>query len=307
MAMRGNHSTRVDLPIEESGDVGIVIKEMGAENDSSQSDDLNATDANRSQVSSNSPRDPVEVGRITSLQPPLEISLPRSEMTEIMGAAVNLPSGAAVSNLRQEMVSTGGQPRASGSPGDSPGAAFMGTRDQGSKIIFIIDASGSMASHHSMQVAKSALISSLQALDGNQQFLIIFYDEKPVALDLRDVHKPQLYAATEIHKTLARQKVGGIKPGAGTQHLPAIEMALRLRPDVIFLLTDGQEPQIYPSELEQLRQSNIQKTRIHTIEFGVGQEISEIVAPNNFLRKLARQNGGTYRYHDVTKFKSSFD
>ena len=116
-----------------------------------------------------------------------------------------------------------------------------------------------------MQVAKAALVSSLQALDGNQQFLIIFYDDKPSVLNLREIHKPQLYAATEIHKTLARQRIAGIQPGTGTQHVPALEMALRLRPDVIFFLTDAQEPPIYDSELESLKKQNGQKTRIHSI------------------------------------------
>jgi len=48
---------------------------------------------------------------------------------------------------------------------------------------------------------------------------------------------------------------------------------------------------------------NVQKTRIHSIEFGVGPEVSEATNASNFLRKLSRQNGGTYRYYDVTKFK----
>ena len=179
----------------------------------------------------------------------------------------------------------------------------MGTQDQGSKVIFVIDASGSMVSKNSMQVAKAALVSSLQALDAHQQFLVIFYDDKPTVLHLRDAHKPQLYAATEIHKTLAKQKIAGIQPGTGTQHVPALEMALKLRPDVIFFLTDAQEPPIYEGELVALKNLNNRTTRIHSIEFGVGPEVSDAASPKNFLRRLSRQNGGTYRYYDVTKFK----
>ena len=99
------------------------------------------------------------------------------------------------------------------------------------------------------------------------------------------------------------EKIAGIHPGTGTQHFPALETALRLKPDVIFFLTDGQEPPIDERELELLKKLNGQKTRIHSIEFGVGAEVSEGANPRNFLRKLSHQNGGTYRYYDVTKFK----
>ena len=114
----------------------------------------------------------------------------------------------------------------------------MGTADQGSKVVFVVDASGSMLAHNAIQVAKNAVVSSLRALEENQQFLIIFYDDKPTVIHLRDTQEPQLYPATELHKTLARQKIARIQPGAGTQHVPALEMALRLRPDLIFFLTD---------------------------------------------------------------------
>jgi von Willebrand factor type A domain len=242
--------------------------------------------------------------RATPDQPPVETMLPREEASTLIGPGVNLPIGATVMDPRQPVKSDGGQRKAAtGTVGGPTGTAFMGTRDQGSKVVFVIDASGSMMSHNSMQVAKASLVSSLQELDGNQQFLIIFYDDKPVVLHLRDAHQPQLYAATEIHKTLAKQKIAGIHPGTGTQHFPALEMALRLKPDVVFFLTDGQEPPISEGELKSLKKLNGQKTRIHSIEFGVGPEVSEGANPRNFLRKLSYQNGGTYRYYDVTRFK----
>jgi Ca-activated chloride channel family protein len=154
-----------------------------------------------------------------------------------------------------------------------------------------------------MQVAKMSLMTSLQALDEQQQFLIIFYDDKPKVVHLRnDETQPVMAFASDINKTLARQMISGIQPGAGTDHLPPLEMALRMKPDVIFFLTDALEPPLWPKDLEAIRKLNGGRVRIHSIEFGQGPELE--VDSGNFLRKLAQQNGGTYRYHDVTRFKT---
>ena len=304
VTLRSCGTAPVGFGTEESREVGIVIKDRGDNPDAVVAGEARDGDPVESVVDASATQDSFAPTQATSDLPPVETLLPRDEPSNRIGPGVNLPGGAAVMDPRQPVKSGGGQrPAASGTVGGVPGAAFMGTQDQGSKVIFVIDASGSMVSKNSMQVAKAALVSSLQALDAHQQFLVIFYDDKPTVLHLRDAHKPQLYAATEIHKTLAKQKIAGIQPGTGTQHVPALEMALKLRPDVIFFLTDAQEPPIYEGELVALKNLNNRTTRIHSIEFGVGPEVSDAASPKNFLRRLSRQNGGTYRYYDVTKFK----
>ncbi|MBM4074767.1 MAG: VWA domain-containing protein, partial [Planctomycetes bacterium] len=181
---------------------------------------------------------------------------------------------------------------------------FMGIKDQGIKVIFVIDASGSMTTGNAMQIAKNALIASLQSLEERQKFLIIFYDDKPRAIRLKDETEPRLMSATEINKTLARNKIAGIQPGSGTEHHSALSQALRMNPDVVYFLTDALEPPLWPKELEELRIKNGggKRARIHSIEFGQGAEIPSKNDQGNFLRRLARENGGTYRYHDVSKF-----
>ena len=294
----------VGFTTEPTLEVGIVIRDKGDSPNEVMPGKPKEGDTTGSIADGTAINDASAPTRATSDQPPVETSLPHKDSSTVIGPGVNLPIGSTVLDPRQPVKSSGGQRQAAtGTPGGPTGTAFMGAKDQGSHVVFVIDASGSMISHNSMQVAKSSLVSSVQALDGNQQFLIIFYDDKPVMLHLRDSNQPQLYAATEIHKTLAKQKIAGIHPGTGTQHVPALEMALRLKPDVIFFLTDGQEPPIYESELDSLKRLNGQKTRIHSIEFGVGPEVAEGNETKNFLRKLSRQNGGTYRYYDVTKFK----
>ncbi len=302
--LRSCSTAPVGFGTEESREVGIIIKERGDSPNAIVAGEPRDGDQTDSVLDTATAQDEFSPKSATSEQPPVETLLPRDDSSHRIGPGVNLPGGASVTDPRQPVKSgTGSRPAASGTFGGVPGAAFMGAQDHGSKVVFVIDASGSMTTKNSMQVAKAALVSSVQALEANQQFLVIFYDDKPTVLHLRDAHKPQLYAATEIHKTLAKQKIAGIQPGTGTQHVPALEMALKLRPDVIFFLTDAQEPPIYEGELVALRNLNNKTTRIHSIEFGVGPEISDAASPKNFLRRLSRQNGGTYRYYDVTKFK----
>ena len=56
----------------------------------------------------------------------------------------------------------------------------------------------------------------------------------------------------------------------------------------------------YDKESTDIKQLNQGRTRIHCIEFGDGPPPSR-VDPDNWLHRLARDNGGTYRYCDVNQ------
>ena len=105
------------------------------------------------------------------------------------------------------------------------------------------------------------------------------------------------YWSTSINKTLARNSINSIGPGTGTHHLTAVQTALSLKPEVLFFLTDADAPILRAADLNEIRKKNRGRTRIHCIEFGTGPFIVD-----SFLKRLAAQNGGTYRYRDVKKF-----
>ena len=81
-----------------------------------------------------------------------------------------------------------------------------------------------------------------------------------------------------------------------TEHDSALKLALRMAPDVIFFLTDARIPRLSGSQLSEIqRRAERSGTTIHTIEFG-----NDAVEPlDSFLRDLARENGGQYRYLNV--------
>jgi hypothetical protein len=91
--------------------------------------------------------------------------------------------------------------------------------------------------------------------------------------------------------------VGGITADGGTDRLPALRAAVRMNPDVIFFLTDADDP-MPKSELEEIADLNRRAgVAISTIEFGRGPAKQ----PKNFLTELARITGGQYGYVDVTQ------
>lgn len=94
----------------------------------------------------------------------------------------------------------------------------------------------------------------------------------------------------------------GVPPSAGlaAHDAAAGRMADPVRADGAvrchLFLTDAGEPQLTASELEKLRQLNT-GTVINAVEFGIGPD----PGGDNFLVRLARQNGGQHVYIDVTR------
>src|SRR6266404_5591533 len=147
-----------------------------------------------------------------------------------------------------------------------------------------------------LAAAKRELMASLQSLQANHQFQIIFYNEEPQVMpDFRGRASAMVFA-NEPGKRLAANFVGGVWAHGSTDHLRALRIALQMRPDVIFLLTDASEPHLSGAELLAIRRLN-QGTTISAIEFGLGQPSPQY----NFLQQLAAENGGQHAYVDLTR------
>jgi hypothetical protein len=77
-------------------------------------------------------------------------------------------------------------------------------------------------------------------------------------------------------------------------------MAIRLQPDVIFFLTDADEPKLSPNQLARLHRAAA-GISINAIEFGFGPQADR----DNFLVQLAQQNDGRHVYVDISKVLSA--
>jgi hypothetical protein len=174
--------------------------------------------------------------------------------------------------------------------------SMFGITAEGYKFVYVMDRSGSMggSAQVALKAVKSELARSLEGLDAIHQFQIIFYNEKPVVFNPTGV-SGKLAFANEDNKARAVRFINSITPDGGTKHEEAIKTAIRLHPDAIFFLTDGDEPGLSAEQIDAIsgRASGI---AIHTIEFGIGPAPKE-----SFMAKLAKANRGEYSYVDLTE------
>jgi hypothetical protein len=193
---------------------------------------------------------------------------------------------------------TRGGPSRPGEVGSMARTSVYGIVGEGQTFVYVFDRSGSMGGggDSPLAAAKAQLLASLEDLGQTHRFQIIFYNQDPTILKIPPAGGSLVFA-TEQNKRLARRFVASITATGGTEHESALTMALKLRPDVIFFLTDADEPVMTPVQLARIARLNGGRTSIHTIEFGVGPPARR----HNFLRQLAQDNAGQYVYVDVTR------
>lgn len=222
--------------------------------------------------------------------------------------AVQLPSSAEAATdsgfgnvLPDATGFTAGTQQANSLPGGQARTQVFGAEGIGTKFIYVFDRSASMQGFQGrpMVAAKAQLAASLNDLDSVHQFQIVFYNDEPAVFNPNRPRPPSVLFASEENKRLAADFIERISPAGGTRHLEAIKLALGMKPDVIFFLTDAAEPQLTPRELVEIKRRNRAEATIHSIEFGSGP----FQGGDNFLVRLARQNGGKHVYVDITKLK----
>ncbi|HVW00599.1 MAG TPA: VWA domain-containing protein [Planctomycetaceae bacterium] len=232
--------------------------------------------------------------------PDVRLELPTDTAAILGSGTIGRPTTPSEPRDNSKVAATRHPAPATGESGGTGGGAtrFFGTAAEGSRFVYVIDSSGSMSNHNAIGVARAELMASVQKLGSDKQFAIIFYDtHMHPMLDAQG--KLKYLTATDLHRTLARKFINSVQPDGGTDHLAPLKEALQMAPDAIFFLTDAEEPQLTAGELNQIHQLNKGKAQIHAIEFGKGPPLSV----DNFLKKLSRMNGGSYRYWDVTEFR----
>jgi len=198
----------------------------------------------------------------------------------------------------------GGSPKGGGTANSgndgSANTHVFGIAGRGHKFVYVFDRSASMEGTLGapLAAAKTQLLASLRDLGSKHQFQIIFYNDAPHFFESAGTGS-NLVFATESNKQRAAEFVASIVGDGTTNHEPALAAALSLRPDVIFFLTDAGDPRLKPWQLALLGRLN-RGTSINTIEYGNGPQVES----DNFLIRLARENGGKHVYVDVNRLKA---
>jgi len=191
----------------------------------------------------------------------------------------------------------GGSPDLRGEPGGKARVRLFGIVGEGYKFVYVFDRSDSMNwfEQRPLRAAKAELLASLEGLGETHQFQIIFYNHEPLVFNPAG-HPHRLAFGTEENKRRAQRFVESVVASGGTRHMEALLLALNMRPDVIFFLTDADDPQLTDAQVDTIvrRAGGI---TIHTIEFGYGPPRRS----DNFLTRIARLTGGQHVYVDVSR------
>ncbi|MEE8106081.1 MAG: HEAT repeat domain-containing protein [Planctomycetota bacterium] len=171
-------------------------------------------------------------------------------------------------------------------------AQFYGIPVHTDRVVFVIDASGSMrtldAKEREMSridVAKKSLLAAVARLGESAKFNVVFFSDKP------SPWKNSMVGAKPSSKDALAKHLGGIEPKGETNLYDALEFALALKEvDTVVVLSDG-APSAgkYVNRVEVRRAvarlNRARRIQIHSISIGKNSRL---------LRELTADSGGIY-------------
>ncbi len=167
-----------------------------------------------------------------------------------------------------------GDPKSEVKPPPSDSATFFGIRAKGKKFVFVVDCSGSMGADGRLLRAQNELIRSLSGLGYDQEYFIVFFNHLVFPMPGN-----KLIAANGKNLRDTNDWIRHSLPIGGTVPWPGLAIGLDLKPDAIFLMTDGE---FSPDAVDRLavRGATGDMIPIHTIAFASreGEELLMAIA-----------------------------
>jgi hypothetical protein len=229
---------------------------------------------------------------------------------ELLGefSGVELGSLNNASNAGKDNQGLSGQADSGVGKGNAKGAKsktqVFGLEGSGNSFVYVFDRSDSMNGFGSapLRMAKKEMLDSIGSLTSVNQFQIVFYNDSPSPYRGSLSRTRGLIFATDTEKQSAQTYIKGVEGSGGTEHLPALKLALNLSAEVVFFLTDAADPGLSSSTIDELADRALGRgTTIHSIEFGTGPS----PGIERWIEKLAVRTGGKYRYVDVAKLQNA--
>jgi hypothetical protein len=159
--------------------------------------------------------------------------------------------------------------------------------------VFVCDASGSMLSV--FDDLKLRLRESIEKLRPIQSFNVMFFQETTVAA----VDRNGLMMATPDNKRKAFEFMDKMFVRSSTNPIPALEMAFQQKPELIYLLTDGDFEGPGNDVVVRYCQEKTKdgRTKINTLAF-IPKESEGLAQQRDFVKALetiAKSSGGVYK------------
>jgi hypothetical protein len=181
------------------------------------------------------------------------------------------------------MFGTDGQGFADIGEGLAGAGTFFGKKAQGNKFVFVVDNSNSM-NRGRFVTALDEMMKSISRMTEKQQFYIIFFSDTAYPM-FHPNPAPGLVPATERNKERVAAWLYTVERCLKTKGELAMQRALELRPDVIYILGDGA---FTDKTGPKLTAPHNRRTTIHTF----GMEVSEKGLVE--LTGIAKANRGNF-------------
>ncbi|WP_432797568.1 vWA domain-containing protein [Poriferisphaera sp. WC338] len=175
---------------------------------------------------------------------------------------------------------------------------FFGSGGNARKIIFVVDASGSLID--TMKYVLLELQKTIRNLSDKQTFTVIFFQGNEVF----EVPPKGLKQATASQKQAVIDWIDprkhNVVPSKQTNPIKALTQALKYKPGLIYLLSDnitgqGQYEVNQKHLLREIARANHSNTKINTIQFLYHDPLEELGRPGT-MPLIAEGTGGVYRF-----------
>lgn len=186
-------------------------------------------------------------------------------------------TGSLLTAIGQETKGDGLDPKGIGAK-----VEFYGVKATGRRFVFVTDCSSSMQGEP-LQRLKEQLRKSIDGLPAKAEFYIVFFNDRAIPMP-----SAACVQAAPRHVRAYLDWMDRVQSTGGTDPSQAMNIALALKPSVVFLLTDGMF-QPGPTEAVIGSLNEDRKVQINTI--AIGERGSEPV-----LQRIAKENRGTYTF-----------
>ena len=204
----------------------------------------------------------------------------------------NVGSSGDVASEIARVARSGIKEAAASNPGSPSKATFFGAEAHGNRFVFVIDSSGSMRGRRWEALCKE-LIRAIKSLSPDQDFFVVSFDatEHPMF----GLAPPRGKFLKAVPKNIAKMQnwLLSIEHGRNTFPASAVGLAMKLEPDGIFLLSDGE---IEDSTIADLQIWNRKQDEEGNWKAMVPIHTVLLHSERGFaaLETIARENGGSF-------------
>lgn len=163
----------------------------------------------------------------------------------------------------------------------APVTKFFASGGNAYTIVYLVDRSGSMID--TIEPLKREMKRSIGELEPMQKFHVIFFSSgEPVEGPAKE-----LVWATDRNKTINFDFIDTVQARGQTDPRWGFQRSLGLKPDLIYLLTDG----VFASDIadKMIEWAKLHKVKINTIAY-------VMESGGSVLRRIAEETGGVYRF-----------